>query len=1212
MLSGLRIPDAPVAFRSRWWGVAVLVLLLGGAVLAQVYTGSVTGVVTDPSGAVVPGAQVTVTDSDKGFAYRAVTDSAGRYLIRPLPPGKYRLEIAAAGFRAPGAETFTLSVNQNAGRDVALVLAVSAQSVEVRMSAVDLSTQDAVTGQVLERTVINDLPLLDRHQGIFALAGLAPGVTQVQGGFAVSGFANNFISNGSRNATADILIDGVSTTNNENATGIQVPLLTPSVDSVQEFKVQQSNFSADVGFSGSTAINVVSRSGSNTFHGSGYWFIRDNALTANDWYGNAYGTKLANRRYHDFGGTVGGPIRKDKTMFFADIEGLRDRRARTFRGGVPSAAMRAGDFGEICKKGFSPVGMCLDPEGQLWDPYSGIYVPELQGPVRTGIIPFNNLAKYQSPGSPRLNGTGLELAPRAGNLIDPVALKMMQYFPMPNMRVGDAGYDRRENWIATGSDMTTGNQWGFKIDQFFSEKARTAFKFARQAANLEGANPYGNALNPTFTGPVILHNHMVALNHNQTLNATTLLNVTLGFARNYQDRKDVLDGFALDPIGDLGLPAYMGRSGIRTSPGIVISNYANPGDGVNLGSLPYAGLTQGSEKWELHPSLSRIQGRHDLKLGFQARLQRINFVQPGAPGGAYVFHVNGTSQFPIWGGGDEMASFLTGIGLPGYAGTYDIPAWVSTQNFAYSTYFQDNWRVTDRLTLNLGLRYELETPRTERFNRQSYVDLGIASPLQVPGMANLRGGLQFVDANNRSPYGNDRNNFAPRIGFAFKLDSRTVLRGGYGLYYVPSIRGAAGTGGGGALGFSRGTTWVVSYDGQTPYARLNNPYPGSGPLLPEGSAPGAMSFVGEGISGPMRTMLNATPYEQSWTGGIQRELPFGAIIDANYVGKKGTKLYFGGSGQHNHFGPEIESYSTAQIADLVSYVPNPFYGKVPASAPLGGPAIMKGQLYRPYPQFSNVTSLPLPVASSMYHALQMRVEKRFSHGLQFLGTYTYARSRDDASVGSVSWLGGSTSLQNPNDRRAEWSRSQFDIPHVVGLSYVYNVPFGRGSTFGANWHPLINGVLGGWKTGGIWRFSTGQPLQLRLTGGTSLPTYGAQRPNLTGELVRSESANWRDNYFANPEVVVKPAPFALGNAPRTLDNIRAPGVNQANLTLFKTFGLGMLREGASLEFRGEFFNALNHPQFCGPNSTFGDPRFGQVRSTCAAPREVQFGIKAYW
>jgi hypothetical protein len=1192
--------------------ITLILLMPPLPVGAQVYSGSMAGVVTDPSGAVVPGAGVTLTDSARGFTYTATTDEMGRYLVRALPPGAYRLTVEMSGFKTHTQDGIVLSVNQNAGMDVQLELGSGSQTIEVQATAAALGTQDAVTGQELNRKFINDLPLLGRN--VFDLVGLTPGVTQTSGGFSIQYHANNFISNGSRNSQSDVLIDGVSTTNYEQGTGVLILLYQPSVEAVQEFKVQQSNFSAELGFSASTVMNVVTRSGSNDIHGSLNWFVRNNILTANNWFANAYGKEMAARRYNRFGGTVGGPIKKDRTFYFLNIEALKDVSAQTYQAGVPSAAMRKGDFAELCAAGFDAAGKCKDPNGQLWDPYTGVYVPELGIPVRLLYIPFNNMALYQSPSTPRLNGTGYQLPPRPGNLIDPAASKLMGYFPMPNINVGRPNYNRKLNWIGTGSTDVTAHQWDLKVDHRFSPNDQLSGKFSRQAMSGEGANAYGNVFSPNFTGPAQIRAHLFALNHIHTLSPTTIVSLSYGFSRQFTDQRDVATNFDEDPIQILGMPDYMRKSGFKTSPAIVMPNYASPG--VNIGSLPYALMRQGTETHDLNGSISLVKGRHSLTFGGNGRMRRINHVQPGTPGGLFVFPYVSTAQYYVQGGGDDMASFLTGIGYGPPSG-YSMPAWVSTQSFAYAGYLQENWRITDRLTLNLGLRFDIETPRTERFNRQSYVDLDIASPLKPPGLPNLKGGLQFVDSNNRHPYGWDKNNWAPRFGFAYRLAKETVLRGGYGIFYATSVRGAAGTGGGGAQGFSRVTPWITFYqnDGQTPWGRLSDPFPGTGPLDPPGSSQGALSFVGDAIGGaPMRSdLLTATPYEQSWTLGLQRELAGGFIVEANYIGKTGTKLYFGGSGNRNYYGSEIEKFSLAELADLATYVPNPFYGLVPGTAPLGGPTILKGQLRRPYPQFSSLSTLPLPMANSAYHAMQLRVQKPFARSLQLLATYTWAKSIDNASVGGLTWLAGiPTSLQNPNNTRLERSFSAFDIPHVLGISYVWELPFGRGQAIGSSWHPAVNAILGGWKTNGIWRFSTGQPLAVYLSQGQPLPTYGPQRPNLTGTLLKTSNSNFRDQYFANPQVVVKPAPFTLGNAPRTLGSVRAPGVNSANLSILKSFNMEFLRESAMLEFRAEAFNAFNHPQFCGPITTIDSGNFGKVTSTCNAPREIQLGFKLYW
>src|SRR5437773_3982309 len=395
--------------RRRRLSIALLIVLVGSfgpLARAQLYSGSATGLVTDPSGAVVPRAKVSLTDVGKGYTFQTSTDAAGRYVLRGLPPSTYKLTVEIRGFRPYVQDGVTLDVNQNLTIDVRLQVGAETQAVEVTAAAPVLSSQDAVTGQELDRVLINDLPLLQRS--VFDLAYLSPGVHQVSGGVTGGGIANNFVSNGGRNATADILIDGITTTNVEQESGIQIPLYTPSIDDVQEFKVQQSNFSAEIGFSGATVINMVTRSGTNSFHGSAYDFVRNNILTANDWFNDLSGLPLAARRRNVFGATVGGPIRKDKTFFFFDYEGTRDRQAHTLRGGVPSPFEKQGDFGELCGHAggtFDTNGMCSSPDGQLWDPYVAVFDPDEGGPVRQAFIPFNNLKTYTSPGNPNLNGT---------------------------------------------------------------------------------------------------------------------------------------------------------------------------------------------------------------------------------------------------------------------------------------------------------------------------------------------------------------------------------------------------------------------------------------------------------------------------------------------------------------------------------------------------------------------------------------------------------------------------------------------------------------------------------------------------------------------------------------------------------------------------------------------------------------------------------------
>jgi hypothetical protein len=1188
-----------------------LILTLAAVAWAQVYSGSLTGVVKDPSGGIVPGVAVKLTDANKGYSYSAKSDDSGRYLLRSLLPGTYNLSTSAPGFKLSLREGIVLNVNENTNLDIILEVGQTQEIVDVVGQAPLLSTQDSVKGQTLNRDFVNDLPLLGRH--VNDLARLAPGVTRAAGQGYGTEVDNNFVVNGQRNSTAEIIVEGVSFSTTGQHGGITSVLDVPDVDAVQEFKVQ-SSFSADVtGFSGSSVINMVIRSGTNSFHGSGWEFFRNDKLAANDWFANRNGRQRPPIRFNQFGGTAGGPIRRNKTFFFADAEAILTRDPVTATAGVPSAAMRAGNFAELCGSGFDSAGMCTNAGGQLWDPFSGAFDAQRGGAVRSAFIPFNNLAAYQSPGNAKLNGTPYQPAARPGNLIDPVAAKMMQFYPLPNVNVGSAAYNRFNNFFSSFSSPTDRKQYGVKIDHYFSEKDRLSARVAPRFQSQQTKNLYGNALDPYGQGLKTWNAYSHALNYVHTFDPKTLITVSLGYIINpvYSGRGVLVSDFPqFDISKDLGFPEYMKRSGLQWAPSITAANYSTAG-GSSIGSRPGGLFKQTAETHDLNISLSRVAGGHELKFGWDGRLHRLSFLQPGSTAGRFDFSFTSTSQFPTTGGGDSMASFLMGIGT---GGSYEVPARPASQSYQHGAYIQDNWRVTSKLTLNLGLRYDLSVARTERFNHMNYLDPDVASPLQVPVLSNLRGGLVFASSKDRQVNGIDYRNFGPRFGFAYAVDSKLVLRGGYGLFYDPPRNGAAGTVATGFQGFSQTTPWITTYqgDGATPWVRLSDPFPGAGPNLPIYDSQGLLSFTGDAVRAPFRS-VHPTPYEQTWNFGLQRQIPGNIVIDASYVGTKGTHLYFGGAQEFNHL-PEITGYSADQITALNQFVPNPFLGIFKTGA-LSGPMIPRYQLLLPYPQFTSFAIDELPAANSIYHSFQLRGEKRMAHGVQFLLTYTLSKSIDTASVqGLTSFTGGSSALQNPNNRGLERSLSQFDATHVFNVSYVWDLPIGRGKLVGRGWNSLLNGILGGWKTNGIWQFASGQPLGLRLSGGQSLPTYGAQRPNLLGPLEKGSGPNSGlvSQYFANPQVAVRPAPFTLGTAPRTMPNLRAPGIDIANLSIFKEFSLAKIREGMRFEYRTEAFNAFNRPHFCGPNTTVNGGSFGVIIGTCSAARELQLGMKLYW
>ena len=1217
--------------------ILVLVLLLNpGVASAQLYSGSLSGVVTDASGAVVPGADVTLTDTQKGFNYKTTTNATGNYLLRPLPPANYSLSVKKTGFKVFRQDGIVLAVNQSAELNATLQVGSTNQEVNVTATAPLLQTQDATTGQEINRTFINTMPLVGR--GAMDLTFLAPGVNPAPGwtfGSVTGEFtSNNFTSNGGRNATSNVLVDGVSATGTEQNSGIQTVLYTPSVDDVQEFNVQQNSYSAQFGSSANTVVNIVTRSGTNQFHGSAYEFFRHQALDSNNWFNNADGIGLPPLRYNDFGGTAGGPIQKNKMFFFADYEGSRQHTLSTFIAGVPSTAERQGDFSELCANAggtFNSGGTCSNPDGQLWDPYSGVYDPNVGGAVRSVMIPFNSLANYASPGNSNLVGTPLQLVVAPGNLIDPVAQKMMSYFPLPNVGVGTANYNPYNNWAGDGINIANHDQFDVKVDRRFGARDTLSGRFTYGQNPNAGASCFKNFMDPCSSGPSNFDTHAVALNNVFTLGPTTVLTASAGFTRELHRNPGVAGGYypSINPVSALGLPRYMSDSGVDSAPYISIGGGYY---GSGLGQQPWSIIRYAQETYDFSVVLDHMRGRHELKFGMSSLVHRVNEGQPGTPTGYFTVGQFGTSQGPYYGGGDAMASLLTGTSVTG-SGQYEFPAYIATINPEYAGFFQDNFRVNSKLTLNMGLRYEITVPRTERHNRIDWFDPTAPSPLgNVPGLGSLNGLLVYASPGDRSGTNINWNGFAPRFGLAYRISSKLVFRGGYGIYFAPSEWGVCGASGctSGFDGFDTDTNeqTTYNYDGATPWARLSNPYP-NGFILPL-STPvpkggDSLFNIGNGID-PLLRGLNNLPYTQTWNAGFQYELPGNVVVSANYIGTKGTHLYYFGSPSLLYLGSWVESASPTELTNLNTYVNNPFYGIITdPNAPLSASQVQASQLLYKYPQYTGLWPGHAPEANSVYDALQVQVNKHMSQGLEFLINYTWSKSIDTASVGTnTTWLGGFGETVDPNNLELERSLSEYNIPQVLNVAYVYQLPFGRGRHWAGNWNKWAEGFLGGWQTSGMWRFDDGQPLSVSTYGSTPLPGGYGQRANLIGQLLVNARSKWFCSdpgcgYFANQgpgqastDVVTDPLPYTIGSAPRTLPNVRIPGTNTAALGVFKEIPLQKMREGSHLEFRVESFNALNHPQFCGPNTNIDAGNFGVISSQCNSPREVQLGLKLYW
>jgi Carboxypeptidase regulatory-like domain/TonB dependent receptor/TonB-dependent Receptor Plug Domain len=1250
--------------RFLWFSLLVAIVALPALLLAQGYFGTISGVLSDPSGAVVPGAKVTLSDEQRGFTFNATSDSEGRYLFVSIPPGLYSVAAVAAGFEKTVRAHVKLNVSENPVANLTLKVGSDIQQVKVEAQSQAIATEDAVTGQVVDRRYINDLPLIDRN--VMDLTYLAPGVTDVDDQCPNCG-GTNFVSNGSRGASADILMDGASITNFEPNGGVTQAVYVPSPEAVEEFKVQQTNFSAEYGFSGASVLNMVTRSGTNSFHGSLYDFIRNTITDANNWFNDASGIPIPPVHRHDFGATLGGPIIKNKTFFFFDYEGVRQSYMGTYQAGVPSAAMRTGDFGEICTSQggqFDTTGMCTmggQPfnAGQLWDPYSGSYSSVDGGPVRNAIIPYNQINNYTSPGSPFLPAS-LQPTPGApGNLIDPVAQNVLNLFPLPTPGMANATiYD---NWIASGATSNPNDQFDIKIDQRFTQKNLVSAKYSQEWTSTVPFDCFGTLIDPCGSGPNKSTAHIFAINDAYSLRPTMLLTTTFGITRGAMLIFAYNPKLGANPLNTLGFPSYLETNGFNGVPAMFMNDYFAAGF-PNAGGNPYDNYKQGQLTGQLGVTLSKIQGPHEIKFGFEGRLHQQNYIQTNAPLGYFQFDNRGSSLCPSiepasqcsdgnTPGGDSMASFLMGQLTGGGASYYEIQFRPATENYQYAWFVQDNWKATPKVTLNMGLRYDVTLPRTDRYNRQNWFDPTAVNPLNngtityndpitlSPVTRPLLGGEVFANSSTRTNYVTDWTDLQPRFGLAFQFAPKMVLRGGYGIYYGQSRSGASGVVPYGGQGYNQYTNVIPLYEqgsnpGSVPWIHLNDPFP-NGLIQPPGSALGLLNDVGYGANGPLRThAANLTPYEQSWSLGIERQLPSNIVFDVEYLGKKGTHLPFSGANTLDILGPWVEQYqgNTPQMNQLNSLYTNPnvgpcapmcnpFYGVITDPNSSMTYSVPGYQLDTPYPQFNSVTTDVQMIANSIYHGVQLTARKAFSNGLEFLVNYTWSKSIDDASVGddNVTWLGSFTSLQDPNKPWLERSLSTFDIPSLLKFSYSYDLPFGRGRMFGGNMPRFLDLIVGGWKTNGIWNIASGRPLPITVSnGGTPIPTYGGQRPNLVGVPKRNYASGWQYDFFANPQVFEQPAPFTLGNMERTISSVRSPLTFTSDLSVGKQFLLSGKHENLNLEVRLEAQNAFNHPLFSmgtpGPygSSTLnvGDPSFGVISSMAPiGPRQMQLAAK---
>jgi hypothetical protein len=1147
--------------------ILTLITTLCLPAIAQQFAGTLRGVVRDSAGGVVPGAQVSVVNVETNEDHRIGTDEFGLYVVPQLKPGLYRVTVAMAGFKAATVDTVKLDVQQIREVDVALTAGDTSDTINVTESgAAAIELASSTVSQTIENKRIIDLPLNTRNP--FSLATLSPGVIPAPG-------SSPFISGG-RNATSEVTIDGVSDVNAENNVSILDLNYTPSVDAVQEFSVQTNSVSAEFGRLGGGVINLVTKSGTNRYHATAFEFLRNSALDANNFFSNRAHLAKSGFKRHQFGGNIGGPIHKDRTFFFVNYEGLRQASASVSTFTVPLPEWREGNFSNLKNSAGQPI-IVYDPLTTKPDPANpGRYTRD---PFAGNIIPPDR--------------------------INPVARNLMRYWPLPNTTPSNV-YTQTGNFTAAGTSITNSNQIDSRVDHNFNANWRGFVRFSTLFKNPSRPfNHFGNLATPNNAGPTDSTAESLSVDNVYEVNPTVFLNVRYGLNRRTVNRRPFSAGFDITQLGFPASVKQVAQLQALEFPRFDVNSLSSLGQ-ETFNDLVIAPTTHSS-----NTNVTKLSPRHTFKSGMDYRKLMLNFLQLSQPSGQYSFGQSWTQRDPNQSSGIAgfgLASLL--IGVPGGGTISHDPTPASSSSY-WAFYFQDDWKASPRLTVNLGLRYELDVPRTERFNRLSYFDFNAPSPIanQVPANpffspADLHGAIGFVTPDHRRQTPTAKKNFGPRIGFAYSPANKTVVRAAYGIYYSPSGMQAAGhTGSAGMIGFRTSTSMVVSVDGRIPISLLDNPFP-SGFNLPPGNSLGAATNIGLGVGEGVFTDYRS-PYVQQWNLNVQRELPGQVVFEIAYIGSKGTRLLAGESGITQSQVPASFLSLQTHLQDTVQ---NPFFGIITnPSSSLRFSTTTRAQLLRPYPQYTGINAFRIPYGFSIYHGGTLKADKRFSSGIGLLASYTWSKLIDDVST-TVGFLGQASARQDVYNRKAERAIGSQDVAHRFVSSFVYDLPLGKGSTLGGSLPRTTNWLVGGWQFNGIITFQSGLPILITqgqnnvgLFNPSQRPAWNGKDANLSGSK-DSKLAMW----FATSAFKRTDA-FTFGNTPRVMPNLRRDGDKTFDLALFKNNYFNEDKWNAQL--RVEFFNAFNRARFGAPGGAVDSGNFGVVGSQDNSPRQIQLALK---
>jgi Carboxypeptidase regulatory-like domain/TonB dependent receptor len=1205
------------------------------------YTAQIRGTVTDQSGAVIQNATITITNIGTNISTTAKSDAKGLYLLPALRPDAYVLRAEASGFRGQERTNIVLQVAQQTTVDFTLTPAGVNMTVEVSQAAPLLDSESASLGTDITNEYVRDIPLYSRN--MFGLVFLAGGVTETTGSGITDNYptGTNFVSNGQRNATAEIRLDGAPISAPEQGEGGNSNVYyEPSVEITQEFKVQNNSFSAEFGNNGGTIVNMVLKQGGNNFHGSGWWYGQRANFDARDFFNN--GEKPDHVR-DQYGFSLGGPIRKNKTFFFIDVEKVRLHDPTNLHGIVPTSEERTGDFS-------GPEAQAENPGG-IYDP-----CPGNQGGTACPTNPRNRFS---------YNGVQDVIPPSE---IDPIGQAILNLYPMPNVPGATFPDD---NWrqVVVG----THPQWQFdvKLDHQFNSNHKLSGRYSRE--------------HDKNTVPTIVANDQFAPSGDGVIYIQTVQNGGAEYNWMITPTKLLTSRFSVDRVhapgisnnyptlDSVGLSSVLAANGLTRMPTIDVDDPF-----LSLFTQCCVDTHFAHTLVNYSSALQWIKGAHSIKFGGEQRVFFNYFWQPDNPTGIFNFSRDVTTSQPNNGLGDSgegnpFATIL--LGYPHDASLHLVPA-VADKSKETAFFVQDDWKARPKLTLNFGLRYEWSTPYTERFNRLQFNDFtgdtGISIPFdrdasglfpQFGQIGGIQGTSIFATSGRRnSPV--DRNNFAPRFGFAYQLAPNTVLRGGAGVFYGMNVATNFQYAG---PGYAKTANMFFTKDNfahqfaclgpspTQPNCISSSPFPG-GLALPPGNKYGALAQWGFGNSSDLDTgtARNAEIYQ--WNLGIQHLLPGQIVVGVDYSANRSTHLPWGGAGgistRNRNFLPSAIRNQLVQAANnpainptgpnfdptwvtdyLNTEVPNPFQCFFTTGAAVTGPwcpaspifsaadvtdsryidpTIPQQLLLEPFPQFDGgFEGLPTLNANSWYHSLQIRFQKRASHYISFEGNYTFSKATDDSSAGRNAWL-GNLWLDNPqllDDLKAEHSIGANDTPHRLTTAIIVDLPIGKDRPIGGAMNPVMEAIAGGWSLSTFITIQSGQPLA--LFNSAALLADGNQRPNVVCSQLKSglsyhEAAMTPGGSILNQNCFGDPGDNIPGDAPRYFSQLRTDGIRNLDASLSKEF---TIREGKVLQIRAEMFNVFNHQRFGLPDTGSGDGALGQVTFTVNNFRRMQFGAR---